>query len=154
VSPTGQRYRYENAFKAACEAAGVEGFRFYDLRHSAATYLAREGASEQQLKAIGGWKSGGASRYIYLAAMETRDIVQKMNERTHGKQAPTESAKTGVIQLLQALHTVYLCEVSVERPSRKRFALCAICISAPQRVTSTARMPFAEILPNRFLPVL
>ena len=85
VSPTGQRYRYEKDFKAACEAAGIESFRFHDLRHSAATYLAREGASEQQLKAIGGWKSGVVSRYVHLAATETRDIVQKMNERILGK---------------------------------------------------------------------
>ncbi|MGH8271886.1 MAG: tyrosine-type recombinase/integrase, partial [Gammaproteobacteria bacterium] len=69
----------------ACVSAGIEGFRFHDLRHSAATYLAREGASEQQLKAIGGWKSGVVSRYVHLAATETRDIVQKMNERILGK---------------------------------------------------------------------
>jgi integrase len=85
VSATGRRYRYEKVFNAACEAAGIEGFRFHDLRHSAATYLAREGASEQQLKAIGGWKSGVVSRYVHLAATETRDIVQKMNERILGK---------------------------------------------------------------------
>jgi integrase len=86
VSPTGRRYRYEKVFHAACVAAGIEGFRFHDLRHSAATYLAREGASEQQqLKAIGGWKSGVVSRYVHLAATETRDIVQKMNEKILGK---------------------------------------------------------------------
>ncbi|HEX4023488.1 MAG TPA: tyrosine-type recombinase/integrase [Steroidobacteraceae bacterium] len=67
------------------EAAGVKSFRFHDLRHSAATYLAREGASEQQLKAIGGWKSGVVSRYVHLAATETRNIVQKMNEKILGK---------------------------------------------------------------------
>ena len=85
VSPTGRRYRYDKPFRVACEAAGIEDFRFHDLRHSAATYLARDGASEQQLKAIGGWKSGVVSRYVHLAAAETRDVVQKMNERIHGK---------------------------------------------------------------------
>jgi integrase len=69
----------------ACETAGIEGFRFHDLRHSAATYLAREGASEQQLKAIGGWKSGVVSRYVHLAGTETRDVVQRMNEKILGK---------------------------------------------------------------------
>lgn len=34
--------------------ACVKDSRFHDLRHSAPTLLAREGASEQQLKAIGG----------------------------------------------------------------------------------------------------
>ena len=56
VSKTGKRYRYEKDFRAACVAANVRDFTFHDLRHSAATYLAREGATEQQLKAIGGWR--------------------------------------------------------------------------------------------------
>ena len=85
VSLTGKRYRYEKVFAAACKAADVERFRFHDLRHSAATYLAREGATEQQLRAIGGWKSAVVSRYVHLAATETRDLVQKMNERILGK---------------------------------------------------------------------
>jgi integrase len=85
VSPSGRRYHCEKLFRTACEAAGIENFRFHDLRHSAATYLAREGASEQQLKAIGGWKSGVVSRYVHLAATETRDVVQKMNEKILGK---------------------------------------------------------------------
>ena len=93
VSPTGRRYRYEKVFRAACEAAGIEGFRFHDLRHSAATYLAREGASEQQLKAIGGWKSGVVSRYVHLAATETRDIVQKMNEKILGNRSGRDAAQ-------------------------------------------------------------
>jgi len=85
ASPTGRRYEYHKEFRAACEAAGVENFRFHDLRHSAATYFACEGASEQQLKAIGGWKSGVVSRYVHLAATETRDVVQRMNEKILGK---------------------------------------------------------------------
>jgi integrase len=85
VSPTGRLYRYDKAFQAACDAAQIESFRFHDLRHSAATYLAREGASEQQLRAIGGWKSGVVSRYVHLAATETRDVVERMNERILGK---------------------------------------------------------------------
>lgn len=85
LSATGRRYRYDKPFRVACDAAGVENFRFHDLRHSAATYLARDGASEQKLKAIGGWKSSVVSRYVHLAAAETRDVVQKMNERILGK---------------------------------------------------------------------
>ena len=84
-SVTGKRYRYDEPFSVACAAAAVKGFMFHGLRHSAATYLAREGASEQQLKAIGGWKSGVVGRYVHLAAAETRDVVQKMNERILGK---------------------------------------------------------------------
>jgi len=81
VSVTGRLYRYTEDFNAACEAAQVKDFRFHELRHSAATYLAREGATEQQLKAIGGWKSNVVSRYVHLAAEDAKGIVEKMNRK-------------------------------------------------------------------------
>jgi integrase len=84
VSPKGRRYRYQTGFVAACRAANVQGFRFHDLRHSAATYLAREGATEQQLRAIGGWKSSVVSRYVHLAAQDARTVVAKMNDKILG----------------------------------------------------------------------
>jgi integrase len=78
-------YRHAKPFEAACTAAKIEDFSFHGLRHSAATYLAREGASEQQLKAIGGWKSGVVSRYVHLAAEDSRAVLQKMNEKILGR---------------------------------------------------------------------
>jgi integrase len=84
-SVTGKRYRYEKLFKAACTAAKIEGFTFHGLRHTAATLLAREGATEQQLKAIGGWKSGVVSRYVHLAAEDAKAVLERMNEKILGK---------------------------------------------------------------------
>ena len=84
VSVKGKLYRHRPAFEAACRAASIRDFTFHDLRHTAATYLAREGASEQQLKAIGGWKSGVVSRYVHLAAEDARAILEKMNEKILG----------------------------------------------------------------------
>ena len=43
--------------------------------------LAREGASEQQLKAIGGWKSGIVSRYVHLAAVDGKAVLARMNAK-------------------------------------------------------------------------
>ena len=85
VSKKGRRYRYHTPFSEACTAAKVEAFTFHGLRHSAATYLAREGATEQQLKAIGGWKSGVVSRYVHLAAQDAKDVLERMNEKILGK---------------------------------------------------------------------
>jgi integrase len=81
TSEKGRLYRHAKPFEAACEAAKVEDISFHGLRHSAATYLAREGATEQQLKAIGGWKSGVVSKYVHLAAEDAKDVLQRMNER-------------------------------------------------------------------------
>jgi integrase len=87
VSPKGKQYRYsyKEPFAAACKAAGIQDFTFHGLRHSAATYLAREGATEQQLKAIGGWKSNVVSRYVHLAAEDAKAVLEKMNDRIMGK---------------------------------------------------------------------
>jgi integrase len=83
-SVTGKRYRYDRPFSAACEAALIEDFTFHGLRHSAATYLAREGATEQQLRAIGGWRSNVVSRYVHLAAEDGRDVLKRMNSAILG----------------------------------------------------------------------
>ena len=83
----GSRYAYYTPFKAACAAAGVRDFRFHDLRHSAATYLAQEGATEQQLKAIGGWKSNVVSRYVHLAAEDAKAVLERMNAKILGNGA-------------------------------------------------------------------
>ncbi len=87
-SVKGKRYDYSEAFETACSAAGITNFTFHGLRHSAATYLAREGATEQQLKAIGGWKSNVVSRYVHLAAQDAKDVLEKMNNEILG---PPES---------------------------------------------------------------
>jgi integrase len=86
VSEDAERYYYRNPFEQACERAGVVNFRFHDLRHSAATYLSRLGATEQQLKAIGGWKSSVVSRYVHLAAEDARGVLERMNNRILGAQ--------------------------------------------------------------------
>ena len=78
-------YDYKKPFAAALEAAGILDFRFHDLRHSAATYLAMQGASEQQLRAVGGWKSSIVSRYVHLAATDAKDALQKLSEKVDGK---------------------------------------------------------------------
>ena len=84
-SVTGSKYDYDEPFKEAVKAAGVTNFRFHDLRHSAATYLAMEGATEAQLRAIGGWKSGVVRKYVHIAATDARDVVAKMNKKIVGE---------------------------------------------------------------------
>lgn len=77
-------FEYNKLFRVACKAAKVNEFRFHDLRHTAATELAKMGATEQQLKAIGGWKSGVVSRYVHLAANDSKALLEKMNKKLLG----------------------------------------------------------------------
>lgn len=91
VNPGGARrkrgegaYDYRDAFNAAVAAAGVRDFRFHDLRHTAATYLAQAGATEQQLRAIGGWKSNVVNRYVHLAAQDAKAALEQLAAKIDG----------------------------------------------------------------------
>lgn len=77
----GGLYDYYKPFRTALAAANILDFRFHDLRHTAATYLAQQGATEQQLRAIGGWKSGIVSRYVHLAAEDSKLATKRLAER-------------------------------------------------------------------------
>lgn len=80
----GGRYDYDKPFKAALAAAGISDFRAHDLRHTAATWLAQGGATEQQLRAIGGWKSNVVNRYVHLAAEDAKAALAQLAERISG----------------------------------------------------------------------
>lgn len=84
-SATGKTYDYIAPFKTAVTAAKLQNFRFHDLRHSAATYLAMEGATEAQLRAIGGWKSGVVRKYVHIAAQDAKEVLAKMNKKILGE---------------------------------------------------------------------
>lgn len=84
-SVTGKTYDYNGPFNEAVGAAKLKNFRFHDLRHSAATYLAREGATEAQLRAIGGWKSGVVRKYVHIAAEDAKDVMARMNKKILGE---------------------------------------------------------------------
>ena len=66
----------QQAFGRACKAAGVEGFRFHDLRHCALSRLAERGLSALELSAISGHKTlQQLARYVH---MRVEDLVRKL----------------------------------------------------------------------------
>jgi integrase len=89
---TAGRYDYIHPFNDAVTAAGIDSFRFHDLRHTAATYLAQNGATEQQLRAIGGWKSGVVSRYVHLAAEDAKEAMLALANKLDGKKGKGQRA--------------------------------------------------------------
>lgn len=68
--------------------AKLVDFRFHDLRHSAASYLAMNGASTIEIAAVLGHKTlQMVKRYSHLGNSHTRKVVAAMNERVFGVKA-------------------------------------------------------------------
>jgi hypothetical protein len=66
------------AFHSMTERANVicAGFVRTQLVHNV-----RQIRTQEQLKAIGGWKSGVVSKYVHVAAEDAKDVLKRMNER-------------------------------------------------------------------------
>ncbi|OJW49092.1 MAG: integrase [Alphaproteobacteria bacterium 41-28] len=65
--------------------ANIQDFRFHDLRHSCASYLAMNGASLAEIAEVLGHKTlQMVKRYAHLSEAHTAKVVQSMNERIFG----------------------------------------------------------------------
>ena len=68
----------EAAWRAAKKRAGITDFRFHDLRHTAASYLAQNGLSLPQIGHVLGHKSvASTARYAHLVHESTHDLVRE-----------------------------------------------------------------------------
>ncbi|MEE8303634.1 MAG: site-specific integrase, partial [Candidatus Tectomicrobia bacterium] len=68
------------AWAHTLQEADISDFRFHDLRHSAASYLAMTGASLAELAAILGHKTlQMVQRYAHLSEAHTAGVVARMN---------------------------------------------------------------------------
>lgn len=73
------------AWKNAIKRSGVADFRFHDLRHSAASYLAMNGASLAEIAEVLGHKTlQMVKRYAHLSEAHTSKVVARMNEKIFG----------------------------------------------------------------------
>jgi len=72
-------------FVRALKAAEIEDFRFHDLRHSAASYLAMNGASLAEIAEVLGHKTlQMVKRYSHLSEAHTTSVVASMNAKIFG----------------------------------------------------------------------
>ena len=82
ASPTGKATFPALAWNAAREASGVEDFRWHDLRHTFASYLAMNGATLAELaEALGHKTFEMVKRYAHLTEGHTARVVASMTER-------------------------------------------------------------------------
>ena len=78
-------YEIKRSWEGAVEEAEIEDFRFHDLRHSAASYLAMNGATLAEIAEILGHKTlQMVKRYAHLSEAHTSSVVASMNERIFG----------------------------------------------------------------------
>lgn len=68
------------AWKRACERAGIEDFRWHDLRHTWASWHVQSGTSLQELMELGSWATYEmVMRYAHLAADHLRTAACRID---------------------------------------------------------------------------
>ena len=74
------------AFEWAVKRAEIANFRFHDCRHTAASYLAMNGASLAEIAEVLGHKTlAMVKRYAHLSEAHTAGVVARMNAAIFGK---------------------------------------------------------------------
>jgi integrase len=72
-------------WEIALQVAGIENFRFHDLRHSAASYLAMNGATPSEIAGVLGHKTlQMVKRYAHLSESHLAGVVERMNSSIFG----------------------------------------------------------------------
>lgn len=67
------------AWYNALKRAGIENFRWHDLRHTWASWHVQKGTSLQELLELGGWSSYEmVLRYAHFAGDHLRDTADKV----------------------------------------------------------------------------
>jgi integrase len=73
---------FDKAWYAALKAAKVKDFRYHDLRHSAASYLAMSGATTPEIAAVLGHRTlQMVKRYAHLSDQHTSTVVERMTKK-------------------------------------------------------------------------
>lgn len=81
MKPIDLRFPWEQALKKA----GIQDFKFHDLRHSAASYLLMSGATLAEIAEILGHKTlSMVKRYSHISESHASGVVSRMNERIFG----------------------------------------------------------------------
>ena len=84
----GRRFsQVKRSFASACRRAGIEAFRFHDLRHTFASRLVMRGASLKAVQELLGHADLKMTmRYAHLSHEHLRDSVNLLNDLPSGKE--------------------------------------------------------------------
>jgi integrase len=92
----GRRFlEVKRSFASACRKAGIEAFRFHDLRHTFASQLVMRGASLKPVQKLLGHASMAMTmRYAHLSQEHLKDSVNLLNDMPSGKQMVNNGPKS------------------------------------------------------------
>lgn len=77
--------RIDRAFSELMVKMGIENFRFHDLRHTAASHFAMNGASLAEIAEILGHKTlQMVKRYAHMCDSHTSKVIERMNAKMFG----------------------------------------------------------------------
>ena len=80
IDPTRHQKSWRTAWRNLREAAGLQGFRFHDLRHTAITELAEAGAPDATLMALAGHVTRRMlEHYSHVRMKAKREAVEKIS---------------------------------------------------------------------------
>ena len=75
-------FDFRKSWESVLRKAAIKDFRWHDLRHSAGSYLAMNGASLRDIAEILGHKTlEMAMRYSHLTEAHSASVVKSMNEK-------------------------------------------------------------------------
>jgi integrase len=101
------------AFTGALKKAGISGFRFHDLRHTAASHLVMRGASLKDVQEILGHSDlKMTQRYAHLSPTHLRGAVERLEGLTAGAPLGHDLAQSGTIAGEQQHTTAQVVESS------------------------------------------
>lgn len=77
--------KYGKLFRDALVKAGISDFRFHDLRHTAASYLAQSGATLLEIQQVLGHRSPAMTmRYAHLTESHVESVVDRVMRKKLG----------------------------------------------------------------------
>lgn len=73
-------------FETALKRAKIKDFKWHDLRHSCASYLAMNGATLAEIAGVLGHKTlAMVKRYSHISDSHTAEVVERMNNKIFGR---------------------------------------------------------------------
>ena len=82
------------AWYKACERAGIENFRWHDLRHTWASWHVQSGTSSQELMELGGWSCMEmVLRYAHLGGEHLKRASKRIEGTNLSQNASAQKLK-------------------------------------------------------------